>query len=102
MTYLFSYGTLRNIGIQEELFQRKLVGWPDTLLGYALSQEKVYGRYPTISRMPDKSAQLSGTVYEITAEELKKTDTYEGNAYSRILTKLKSGKEAWVYMAKQP
>lgn len=99
MAYLFSYGTLRNVAIQKDLFKRELIGWPDTLLGYALSQEKVYGQYPTISKVSNASEQLSGMVYEITTQELNKADAYEGNAYSRILIKLKSRKEAWVYIA---
>jgi hypothetical protein len=37
-------------------------------------------------------------VYELSDKELERADRYEGKAYKRIKTKLKSGEEAWLYL----
>lgn len=99
MIYLFSYGTLQDKDIQEQLFHRPLIGKPDLLLGFELSHKKAYGQYPVISKA-DVSSSISGIRYEISLEELHQVDAYEGEEYVRILTKLQSGKEAWVYVEK--
>lgn len=100
MTYLFSYGTLQDGDIQKELFHRQLVGSPDFLLGFELSQRKVYGKYPVIYRTPNVAKGVTGMVYEIVSGELEQLDAYEGQEYTRVLAKLQSGKKAWVYIAK--
>lgn len=100
MAYLFSYGTLREKRIQKELLFRELEGWPDRLQGFKLSKKKAYGQYPVISRTTDLSSSVSGMVFKIAYDELYQIDAYEGEEYVRIIAKLQSGKEAWVYVAK--
>ena len=100
MLYLFSYGTLQDGDIQKELFHRQLMGSPDLLLGFELSQNKVYGKYPVISKAPGITSGISGMAYEISPRELVQVDAYEGEEYSRITVKLQTDKKAWVYIAK--
>ena len=54
MIKLFTYGTLQHTDIQEDLFGRRLVGTPETLVGYALQEiqiEEEFGviQYPIIT-----------------------------------------------------
>ena len=102
MTYLFSYDSLQDSNIQNELFHRQLIGSPDLLLGFELPQKKAYGEYSVISRATNPSSSVNGMVYEISAGELEQVDAYEGEEYVRIPVKLQSGKKAWVYIAKEP
>ncbi|PKA98719.1 gamma-glutamylcyclotransferase (GGCT)/AIG2-like uncharacterized protein YtfP [Flavobacteriaceae bacterium MAR_2009_75] len=100
MPYIFSYGTLRQIDIQEQLFGRKLEGEPDELLGFELSLQKAYGKYPIIVKTENHNSKIGGVAFQISEDELLHTDIYEGSEYSRIQVPLKSGKQAWVYVAK--
>ncbi len=100
--YLFSYDTLQDKNIQNELFHRLLIGNPDLLLGFELPRKKAYGEYSVISRATNPSSSVKGMVYQISAGEIEKVDAYEGEEYVRILVKLQSGKKAWVYIAKEP
>jgi len=100
MTFLFSYGTLQDRNIQKQLFHRELIGSPDLLLGFELSQKMAYGKYPLISKASDIAPGVTGMVYDISPTELEQADAYEGEEYTRVLVKLQSGKKAWVYIAK--
>ena len=42
---------------------------------------------------------MSGTVFEVSEEELARSDRYEPAGYERVATTLESGREAWVYAA---
>jgi gamma-glutamylcyclotransferase (GGCT)/AIG2-like uncharacterized protein YtfP len=47
----------------------------------------------------DSQDSVSGTVFEITEQELASADQYEEDAdYGRISVTLKSGDQAWVYV----
>ncbi|WP_422082242.1 gamma-glutamylcyclotransferase family protein [Ulvibacterium sp.] len=96
--YLFTYGTLQDDEIQLNLFKRKLKGDKETLEGFLLFQNKVYGRYPTVHKTNDSMDMVEGMVYKITSLELKKVDVYEGDGYERHKVVLASGKTAWAYM----
>ncbi|NNE75784.1 MAG: gamma-glutamylcyclotransferase [Pricia sp.] len=96
--YLFTYGTLQNEDVQMELFQRKLYGSKDKLVGYQLSEEKIAGRYPVVFRTGNRKDILEGVAYKLTPEELRVADWYEGELYARVQTTLASGKEDWVYI----
>ncbi len=96
--YLFTYGTLQEEEIQLNLFKRKLKGDREVLEGFLLSKNRVYGRYPTISRTNNSMDIVEGMAYEVTPSELKKGDTYEGEGYERYKVVLASGKTAWAYM----
>lgn len=43
-------------------------------------------------------SRVTGTVFEITDEELANADRYEVAAYKRVAAMLASGKQAWVYI----
>ncbi len=100
MANIFTYGTLQEAYIQESLFKRKLVGKPDTLLGYTLSDQKIAGLYPFILKSSKTTDSVSGIVYQIEEHELKIVDDYEGEDYERILIELATGTPAWVYIGK--
>ena len=109
MPLLFSYGTLQDYKIQLATFGRLLDGHKDDLPGF----ERVAVRFddPAIIaatgradhasvRFTGKSeSRVSGTVLEITDEELTLADQYEDLAsYKRISATLASGKVAWLYV----
>lgn len=101
LEYLFTYGTLQEDEIQRILFKRKLKGNKEALVGFILSPNKVYGRYPTISRTNDTMDVVEGMAYKISALELERVDVYEGEGYERHKVVLASGKTAWTYMERQ-
>jgi len=89
-------------------FGRLLSGRADSLPGYTLSpiaidDPKVVtlsGKSQhTIAKRGDADDEVIGIVFEITAEELVAADRYEVADYTRVLVTLKSGKNAWVYVA---
>ena len=96
--YLFTYGTLQKEEVQRALFNRKLKGNRDALMGYLLSEEKLMGQYPVILQTGKKKDSVTGKVYNITNLELYKADAYETQAYKRIMVQLVSGKIAWTYI----
>ncbi|MFH6602705.1 gamma-glutamylcyclotransferase family protein [Maribacter algicola] len=100
MEYLFSYGTLQEHDVQNVLFQKTLSGCPDEVTGFVLSPNKAYGIYPALLKTKDSSHRISGMVYEVTETDLANADDYEGDFYKRIRVGLKSGKKAWLYVAK--
>lgn len=103
MHNLFSYGTLQRKDIQTELFQRTLQGVPDSLRGYHQTtlelpaNDGTREQYPVIDHTGDPSDIVEGILFNVTADELKKADAYEGPAYHRIEATLESGRKAWVY-----
>ncbi len=107
--YLFSYGTLRESRVQNDLFGRRLAGNTDRLLGYRLEEVKITDsdflasggdeRQQTLNETRDSGDTVEGTVFEITYDELLRADEYEPSEYHRAEVTLASGKEAWVYLA---
>ena len=109
MENLFSYGTLQQEQVQLDTFGRKLEGFIDELVGYSLSEIKIKdvnviessGKeiHPIVIYTGNNEHTVSGTVFKITPEELAQSDKYEVEDYKRVITTLKSGKTAWVYIA---
>jgi gamma-glutamylcyclotransferase (GGCT)/AIG2-like uncharacterized protein YtfP len=107
--YLFSYGTLQHEKTQLEIFGRILLGTTDILEGYKLftieiNDQKFIARgegkfQSTLVCTNYSGDHVEGTVFEIEMEELQLTDQYEPGNYQRIKVKLRSGKEAWIYVA---
>lgn len=107
--YLFSYGTLQQGKTQLELFGRILKGAADTLPGYKIAtieiSDKTFlakgeGKFQqTLIHTRNNRDKVTGTVFEITGEELSLCDKYEPSNYTRIITRLTSGQEAWIYLA---
>lgn len=108
MPLLFSYGTLRDEQVQLDLFGRVLVGRKDALPGY--EQALVRVEDPVFASTSGKADHailrpasnvhsiVSGTAFEVTDAELERADTYEPAEYKRVMAKLTSGRQAWVYI----
>lgn len=98
MDYLFTYGTLQDLQVQQYIFGRVLKGKTDFLSGFMRLENAVYERYSLVVQTKDLENKVEGKVYEVTALELKKADVYETSAYKRKKVKLESGIEAWLYI----
>jgi gamma-glutamylcyclotransferase (GGCT)/AIG2-like uncharacterized protein YtfP len=109
MPLLFSYGTLQQRDVQLSTFGRLLQGDRDELPGFEESFVRIQD--PQTVAMSGKThhanatfngrqaSRVSGTVFEITDDELAAADRYEQlAAYTRVAATLASGKEAWVYV----
>ena len=106
---LFSYGTLQNEAVQMANFGRHLSGRPDSLPGYTLLPIMIddpavvalsgKAQHMIARRSADAADEVPGMVFEITAKELAAADRYEVSAYTRVQVTLKSGLNAWVYIA---
>jgi hypothetical protein len=107
--YLFSYGTLQKQNVQLELFGRLLRATPDVLEHYKIvsieiNDEKFLAtgadkQQKTLAWSTDPNDVIEGMVFEITTDELFMADAYEPVNYKRIKVKLRSGKDAWIYIA---
>jgi gamma-glutamylcyclotransferase (GGCT)/AIG2-like uncharacterized protein YtfP len=106
--HLFSYGTLQLESVQQANYGRLLGGTDDALVGYKLFQVEITDpevlaksgeKFHPIAR-PTGNTQDSvpGRVFEISDEELAKTDAYEVAGYKRVEADLASGGKAWVYI----
>jgi gamma-glutamylcyclotransferase (GGCT)/AIG2-like uncharacterized protein YtfP len=104
---LFAYGTLQDKAVQMANFGRLLSGRPDSLPGYTLSPIAIddlavvalSGKSQhMIAKRGNTGDQVTGVVFEITAEELAAADRYEVAEYTRVLVTLKSGVKSWVYV----
>jgi hypothetical protein len=40
---------------------------------------------------------VSGMIFELTMDELKRADEYEVDDYERVLSRMISGAKAWIY-----
>jgi gamma-glutamylcyclotransferase (GGCT)/AIG2-like uncharacterized protein YtfP len=108
MPLLFSYGTLRQEGVQRSTFGRLLKGSADALVGYAQSMVKIEDadvvaksgktHHPIVAHSGTGEDRVAGTVFEITDAELAAADAYEVDAYKRVLAPLASGRSVWVYV----
>ena len=108
MPLLFSYGTLQQESVQLRTFGRLLRGSQDELVGFELAQVVVEDSsfvaasgtavHRNVVFTGKHAGRVAGTVFEVSDEELSLCDEYERPAnYRRVLAKLASGKEAWVY-----
>jgi Gamma-glutamyl cyclotransferase, AIG2-like len=106
---LFSYGTLQRDDVQLETFGRRLTGWPDEIVGFALKSFRVddpafvaksgTADHAIVVFDGDVDSRVKGTVLDVTDAELAKSDAYEPEGYMRVEAGLASGKRAWVYAA---
>jgi len=106
MPILFSYGTLQQDAVQIATFGRRLQGTPDALVGF---ERSVVAAAPGESGGPTEhanalfngrnDAQLTGMAFDVSDHELAAADQYEMvAAYIRVMTRLASGRQAWVYV----
>jgi hypothetical protein len=104
---LFSYGTLQVKAVRMANFGRLLSGRPDLLPGYtlvpiiindsaviALSGKSQH----MIAKRSHANDEVTGMVFEITADELAAAHRYEVGEYTLVQVTLKSGVKAWVYV----
>lgn len=108
LEHLFSYRTLQIEAIQLATFGRKLVGEPDTLLGYRQTRLEIQdtsvvatngAKYHLNVQFTGRDSDfVVGTMFRVTSKELEQADIYEDAAdYKRVSVQLKSGTWAWVY-----
>jgi hypothetical protein len=107
--HLFSYGTLQKQYVQLQLFGRRLYGTPDVLEHYRIVDIEIRDEkflatgedewQKTLARSTDPNDIIEGMVFEISMDELMMADRYEPVNYKRIKVKLRSGREAWIYIA---
>ena len=110
MEYLFSYGTLQLAAVQIDTFGETVEGQPDALVGFsrtlieitdpevlALSGERFH---PIVTETANPEDEVEGTVFGLTPEQLARADAYEVDDYERQRVTLKSGRSAWLYVAK--
>ena len=106
---LFSYGTLQLEAVQIAQFGRRLVGVADALVGWrrdlleivdpaviASSGERYH---PIVRQTGDPADAVTGIVFAVSEQDLRGADAYEVDDYVRIRTTLRSGIDAWVYVA---
>jgi len=109
MAVLFSYGTLQEDRVQLSTFGRLLGGNRDQLPRFELSSVPIEDphevaatgqtHYANVIFNGRNDSRVTGTVFEITDEEVAAADRYEASAaYRRITVTLVSGKQAWVYV----
>lgn len=108
---LFSYGTLQQADVQRATFGRLLHGDADALSGYRRSLLKIedaqvvatsgQAYHPIVEYSGDPADTVPGTVFAISAEELRQADAYEVDDYERVEAPLVSGRRAWVYVKRR-
>ena len=107
---LFSYGTLQLDEVQLETFGRRLDSEPDALPEYNLvsitiTDEDFVAKSGTAHhrnlQFTGKSSDfVEGVVLKVTRNELEQADAYEPAGYARVRAKLRSGRNAWVFVHK--
>jgi gamma-glutamylcyclotransferase (GGCT)/AIG2-like uncharacterized protein YtfP len=109
MPLIFSYGTLQEESVQVSTFGRLFQGQSDELPGFeqslvGIDDPQVVAasgktHYANVTFNGRNDSRVSGTVFEITDDELAAADQYERLAsYKRVAAILVSGKQAWVYV----
>lgn len=105
---LFSYGTLRQPGVQAALFSRPVPTVDDALPGYRIEWLTITdpeviatsgsGRHP-ILRRGRPADRAPGAYLVLSDDELAAADAYEVDDYLRREVTLASGLTAWAYLA---
>ena len=106
--HLFSYGTLQLPAVQVAIFGRALPGAPDAIVGYLRRELRISDPaviatsgadvHPILVPSDDPAAEVPGTVFRLTPQELAAADAYEVADYTRVEVPLRSGLRAWVYV----
>jgi hypothetical protein len=106
--HLFSYGTLQTAAVQLATFGRRLEGKPDILVGYSLTMTRIQDQnfvavsgtahHRIIQFTGIASDLVEGMVFALSKKELIQADAYEPVGYKRVLARLRSGMNAWVYV----
>lgn len=109
---LFSYGTLQLESVQRSIFGQSLLGEPDAVIGYVLTDVHIDDSavieasgsavHPGLAPSADPTSRVHGTVYTLDESQLAAADDYEVDAYTRVAYPLASGRTAWVYAVQTP
>lgn len=109
---LFSYGTLRLALVQEAVFGRQVQGEPDAIAGHVLDQIVITDPeviaasgstvQPVLVPSENATAEVDGTVFDLSEAEVAAADDYVADAYQRMSFPLRSGRTAWVYVLVDP
>ncbi|WP_229073441.1 gamma-glutamylcyclotransferase family protein [Actinoplanes sp. DH11] len=110
MPLLFSYGTLRDPGVQKATFGRELTGRQDRVLGFRLSLVEITDprvvevsglrNHPILISTGDLADGVDGLVLEVTEDDLAQSDAFAVPDYERVETHLASGDAAWAYVSR--
>jgi hypothetical protein len=108
MNLLFTYGTLRDPGVQTALFGRLVPAADDAIPGFRLDYVTITDpavlatsgsdRHPVL-RPGGADDRVPGACLELTDAELAAADRYEVDDYTRVQVTLVSGSRAWVYVS---
>jgi len=108
---IFSYGTLRDPGVQQALYGRLVPEEGDALVGFVralipISNDEVIRvsgatHHPVLYASGDPNDRIEGATLLLSDEELRVTDDYEGADYRRIAVTLASGRSAFVYVGRE-
>ena len=110
MPWLFSYGTLQQPQIQLAIFGRHLSGEPDELVNAEPALVRIVD--PEVMAATGRThhdnvrfgsashgGRVPGTRFEVEDDDLVRADDFEAPfEYRRVLTRLASGRDAWVYV----
>ena len=106
--HLFSYGTLKLPSVQMECFGRLVEGVDDALPGYRTERLEITdpgvlsasGERFHLRAIPSQNPvdAIPGTVFTLAESDLWAADAYEGAEYDRVIVRLASGRDAWVYV----
>jgi gamma-glutamylcyclotransferase (GGCT)/AIG2-like uncharacterized protein YtfP len=96
---LFVYGTLRDKEVLKRVAGREIVPLTrEFLTGYKLSSIELGEiSYPILIEDKNSNERIEGDILEVTSEELRLIDEYEGPEYRRIKVVLEKGAFVWVY-----
>ena len=105
---LFSYGTLQLAEVQVAQFKRLLYAEDDAMPGFAQSMVEITDPeelrqsgqrfHPIVSESGNPADSVACKVFAVTEAELAAADEYEVADYKRVLVRLASGRDAWVYV----
>jgi len=108
VVYPFTYGTLQQDGVQIASFGRLLKGADDALPGCRQSMIEIAepevvrpsGKrfHPIVAASDDPAEEVAGKVFENTDAEPIAADAHEVSDCRRLLVRLMSRREAWVYV----
>jgi gamma-glutamylcyclotransferase (GGCT)/AIG2-like uncharacterized protein YtfP len=107
--WIFSYGTLRQPEVQIGIFGRELEGEEDMLPGHVTRLQKVTDpqvialsgadEHPALVETGNAEDEVAGSALSVGEAELALADAYEApSRYRRTKVRLKSGRNAYVYI----
>ena len=88
--------------MQAEVFGRLVEGLADALAGWVVGAIRIGDADYRILRPGGPGDVVSGVALWVSEDELERADLYETSDYMRIAVTLASGREAQVYVAREP